>query len=78
MVESSRCEVHRFPFPIGKVPSVLADSEWAQRTTGLDSDGVRNFLAWRWPIPTDPALALLREKLLTYRPVGIVTYDLQD
>jgi hypothetical protein len=78
MVESSRYEVHRFPFPIGKATSDLADSEWGQVTIGLDSDGVRNLLAWRWPIPTDPTLTLLREKLLTYRPVGIVTYDLQD
>lgn len=47
-------------------------------TTGLDFEGVLKFLAWRWSVPTDPELALLRQKLLTYRPVGIITYDLQD
>lgn len=78
MVGSSRYSVRRSAFPIRKVSADFADSEWAQSTTGLDSEGVRKFLAWRWPVPADPTLALLRQKFLTYCPVGIVTYDLQD
>ncbi len=78
MGRSSRYEVLRFPFPIRKIPPELADSEWARVTLGLDSKGVRNLLASRWPVPADPALALLRQKFLTYTPVAIVTYDLRD
>ncbi|MCW1914206.1 hypothetical protein OJ996_11510 [Luteolibacter sp. GHJ8] len=63
------------PFPILEIPTDLAACPWARATLGLDGEELRGAIAGHLPLPADPALARLREKLLTYHPAGIVTYS---